>query len=125
MSILSTAISGFSKGEVRHIESLNIDVNVGKMTVKQAKELQAFQNSHNLNPQDDEQDLSKNTPIIEFILKKFFTDMDGNPLMSDGEEGLLDEMPVEAIKEISEMFGDVNGIADMTDEQLQDAVKKK
>lgn len=124
MSILSTAIQGFSKGERCHIESLNIDVKVLKMTAGQAKRLQEFQKQKGIDEESLE-DTENGLVVFGYILKNFFTDTDGNPLLAEEEyDTLVDDMPVQAIKEFSEAFSKANGI-EIEPEELEDSVKKK
>jgi len=122
MGILSKAVQGFKSGESYRMESLDIDVMVCKMTVKQAKALQAFQKKHNI--KEEENDFSKNAVMIEFILKNFFKDESGNPLLEDGEESIVDDLTVDAIQELTEAFSKVNKL-NMNNEELVEDAKKK
>jgi len=121
MSLLKESLTGLQRSESKHIESLDIDVQVAKLTVKQAKEFQAWQKKNKIK----EGDLSGGVKTLSYVLSQFFFDDEGEPLVEPDNEDLIGELPVEAITECTEAFQEVNGLGDLTPEELEEAVKKK
>ena len=128
MSILSNAIDGFESQVDYHVELLDIDVKISKMTVKQTKDFSAFQKKNKRGKGKDDNEI--NIDNLKYILSNFFFQEDGNPLLEEDEEGdeleeTIGKMPIKAIKELSEAFADVNSLGDLNEEEVRDLAKKK
>lgn len=125
MSILNKAIEGFAKYEVKNIESLDIDVRVAKLSVKQAKEFEAWQK------RSDKDNKGLNTMAIgvktlQYVVSEFFSDEDGKPLLEEEDaKEVIESLPVAAIEEFTNVFQEVNGLGDLSQEELEEALKKK
>ena len=106
MSITALA-KALSIWEVRHIECLNIDVRVKRLSVIELQEAERLTEQCSIgNGQNRHID---NLPkLVHTLVGKWFTDADGKPLAGEDTIDDAKDWPAQIVTELFDAFGAVN-----------------
>jgi len=107
MSILSDRLATCAKSQTVHLEKLDIDVEIRKMTVADAKKLEAVRKKHGDEP----------VVMLAYILSSFYS-IDGVPICTADDVETIGGLHADIVDEMNTRFAEVNA------QNLEDLKKK-
>lgn len=105
---LSELASKLNRYEVVHVDLLNIDVQVCRLSLVELQEVERLADSCSTGSGKNRQ-VTNLAKLVYTLVKKFFKDAEGNPLASEDKEEDAKEWPAALVIELMKAFQKVNG----------------
>lgn len=115
MSKFADKVSGLTRLVDVHLEELDMDVQVKKLSWGEIKDLQKWQKKNKIKKED----LNSLSLMVCYFLMNYFLDEDDEPLLSEGDNEIIEQLTAKSIAEISKAFNDINTPDQIDEEELK------
>jgi hypothetical protein len=114
MSSLKELASRIANFKIVHVDILDVDVKIAKLTVREQQDLERLIDSCSIGS-GDKRTLSNLPKLAYNLVKKYFTDANGEPLAGSDTEADAADWPAELVTELLTHFRRVNKLTDESD----------
>jgi len=106
-----TALSkALAQWEVRHIDCLNIDVKVKRLSIVELQEADRLTEECSIG-NGQSRHVNKLPKLVHTLVNRWFTDLEGNPLAGQDSVEDAKDWPAQLVTELFDAFGSVNNNA--------------